>query len=46
MHSLDEAVAIVEAFLAEPFSQDDRHQKRIDQVMRFERDGVLPPLPG
>ena len=35
-HSIDDATAIVEAFLAEPFSGDARHQRRIDQVAAYE----------
>lgn len=36
MHSLAECESIVEAFLAEPFSGDARHQRRIDQVAAYE----------
>ncbi len=41
MHSVEEATAIVEAFIAEPFSGDERHQRRIDQMLAYEakRDG-------
>jgi len=35
-HSPDEAVALVEAFLAEPFSGDERHQRRIDLMAAYE----------
>lgn len=45
MHGLDEAAGFVRAFLAEPFSGDPRHQRRIDQLSRWERDEELPPLP-
>ncbi len=31
-HSEAEALAIVDAFLAEPFSGEARHQRRIDEV--------------
>lgn len=36
MHSLEEATSFVEAFVAEPFSGDARHQRRIDKVARYE----------
>ena len=35
-HSVDEAVEIVDAFLAEPFSGDARHQRRIEQLAAYE----------
>jgi ribose 5-phosphate isomerase B len=35
-HSLDEATSFVEAFVAEPFSDDARHQRRIDQLADYE----------
>ncbi|MDR2347758.1 MAG: ribose-5-phosphate isomerase [Bifidobacteriaceae bacterium] len=31
-HTAAEALAIVDAFVAEPFSGDQRHQRRIDQI--------------
>ena len=43
-HSPDAAVALVEAFLAEPFSHDPRHQRRIDMLTAYEGDHVPPPL--
>ncbi len=36
MHSLDEAVAIADAFVAEPFSGEERHQRRIDEMSAYE----------
>src|SRR3954464_2041204 len=45
MHPADEAVSFVEAFLAEPFSQDPRHERRIAQLAAYEDTGALPPLP-
>ncbi len=35
-HTTDEAIALVEAFLGEAFSGDERHQRRIDQVAEYE----------
>lgn len=45
MHTPDEATALVDAFLAEPFSGDARHRRRIDQLDDYESTGELPPLP-
>ena len=42
MHSTEEATAIVEAFLTEPFSGAARHQRRIDQLAEYERTGRIP----
>ncbi|MFD7311686.1 MULTISPECIES: ribose-5-phosphate isomerase [unclassified Promicromonospora] len=36
MHSVEEATSFVEAFVAEPFSGDARHQRRIDQLAEYE----------
>jgi ribose 5-phosphate isomerase B len=44
-HTLDEAAAIVEAFLSTPFSGDPRHVRRIEQVEAYEQARSLPPLP-
>ena len=35
-HSVDEALALVDAFVAEPFSHDPRHQRRIDLLAAYE----------
>ncbi|QCU78282.1 ribose-5-phosphate isomerase [Citricoccus sp. SGAir0253] len=35
-HSLEEATAIIEAFLAEPFSGDERHVRRIGKIVHYE----------
>ncbi len=39
MHTLEEAEAIVEAFLTTPWSEAERHQRRIDLLLRFEETG-------
>jgi ribose 5-phosphate isomerase B len=36
MHSPDEAVELIEAFINEPFSGDARHRRRIDLVTAYE----------
>lgn len=36
MHSLEDATAIADAFIAEPFSGDERHQRRIDLMLDYE----------
>ena len=35
-HSLEEATTFVDAFLAEPFSGDERHQRRVDRLAAYE----------
>ena len=37
MHTIEEAVHLVDLYVAEPFSEDARHQRRIDQVADYER---------
>ena len=36
MHSIDECKTILEAFISEPFSNDERHIRRIDKISGFE----------
>jgi ribose 5-phosphate isomerase B len=35
-HTVEESMGFVDAFLAEPFSGDGRHQRRIDQLAAYE----------
>jgi ribose 5-phosphate isomerase B len=46
MHSIEEATAMVETFLATPFSGDERHARRIRMLAEYERTGEPPALPG
>jgi len=39
MHSKEEALAIVDAFVAQPWSNEERHQRRIDLLADYERTG-------
>ncbi|WP_344322312.1 ribose-5-phosphate isomerase [Streptomyces macrosporus] len=45
MHTTEEAVSFVEAFLATPFTGDERHVRRIGMLTEYERSGELPPIP-
>jgi ribose 5-phosphate isomerase B len=44
-HSFDEVIALIDRFIATPFSGDERHVRRIAQIADFERDGSLLPDP-
>ncbi|MGL5856811.1 MAG: ribose-5-phosphate isomerase [Angustibacter sp.] len=46
MHSEQDATAIVDAFLATPFSGDERHRRRLAMIARYEDAGELPPIIG
>jgi ribose 5-phosphate isomerase B len=46
MHSVPDALAIVDAFLTTPWSNAERHQRRIDIVSEYERTHIAPPVPG
>ena len=46
MHTEAEALAIVDAFLTTPWSEEPRHQRRIDILAEYERTRVAPPVPG
>ncbi|WP_168698632.1 ribose-5-phosphate isomerase [Gordonia paraffinivorans] len=45
MHSTEEALAIVDAFLSTPWSNEERHQRRIEILAEYERTGVAPEVP-
>jgi ribose 5-phosphate isomerase B len=40
-HPLEEATEIIDAFLAEPFSNDERHVRRIRQIAEYEATGRI-----
>lgn len=42
-NTIEQAKAMVTIFLATPFSGEERHQRRLSMVTRFEQDGILPP---
>ena len=37
MHSIEECKTILDAYIAEPFSNDDRHIRRINKISDYER---------
>lgn len=45
MHSEEEAKAIVDAFVSQPWSEAERHQRRIDILAEYEKTGEAPQLP-
>lgn len=46
MHTEEEMLAIVDAFLTAEWSKAERHQRRIDILSEYERTHVAPPVPG
>ncbi len=44
MQSVEEAKEMIRVFLGTDFTGEERHQRRIDMVTRYEREGELPPL--
>lgn len=46
MHSEEEVLAIVDAFIAQPWSEAERHQRRIDILAEYERTHDAPAVPG
>lgn len=40
-HSVEEATGLIEAFLAEPFSHDERHVRRIGKITVYETTGEI-----
>lgn len=38
MHEVPEALAIIDAFIAEPFMGEQRHQRRIDLMDKYEQE--------
>ncbi len=41
MHTVEEAIAIVETFLTTPWSGAERHQRRIDMLASYETTGTF-----
>jgi ribose 5-phosphate isomerase B len=46
MHTVAEALAMVDAFLTTPWSNAERHQRRINILDEYERTHQAPPVPG
>jgi ribose 5-phosphate isomerase B len=40
-HTVEEATELIEAFLAEPFSNDERHIRRIGKIAAYEATGEV-----
>jgi len=40
-HSQDEVLTLIEAFVAEPFSNDERHIRRIGKIAAYENTGEI-----
>jgi ribose 5-phosphate isomerase B len=40
-HSVEEATAFIDTFIAEPFSGEERHVRRIAQIAEYEKTGFI-----
>jgi ribose 5-phosphate isomerase B len=41
MHSIEECKAIIDAFIVTPFSNDERHIRRINLISKYEETGNI-----
>jgi ribose 5-phosphate isomerase B len=46
MHTVAQALEIVDAFINTPFSEGERHRRRIEILAEYERTHEAPPVPG
>ena len=44
-HTVEEAVDLARAFLATEFGGEERHARRVAQLLEYEATGEPPPLP-
>lgn len=44
-HTVDEAVRFIDLFIAEPFSGEERHSRRIAQIAEYEATGQIQAYP-